>query len=306
MTGGRVTDPALRRWLGRSNLQAGAAREELLSRITRVLDVPCPRHGLAALRMWGQTGDRPTVWLAAADPVYLEPRLDHLSLHSMRRTGVPATDLRPLFEHLQDLLAEGTDFGFARLGTFGYVRADRGFATASLPSYAVHGEKPDRFLPAGEGADAYRRLVSEIEMALHEHAVNARRQECGLRPINSLWIWGGGKAPQQQRQQLPVLFADDPLPTGYWESGCGDSSQWPGSIDACLEDTEKGVVAITPEFVDDPGFLEDCLNTLRAALRSRAISKAVILSRDGLQAEIRRAHSSRFWRRGTRLLGEPV
>ena len=34
-----------------------------------------PAAGLAALRFWGQTGERSDAWIAAADPVHLEARL---------------------------------------------------------------------------------------------------------------------------------------------------------------------------------------------------------------------------------------
>ena len=88
-------------------------------------------QGLAALRMWGQTGDRPTVWIAAADPVYLEPRLDHLVPARAAAAGIPPSDLRPLFDHLQEpRWPSDQRFGFARLGQCGYLRAEAGISTA--------------------------------------------------------------------------------------------------------------------------------------------------------------------------------
>jgi len=273
---------------------------DLLRRILTVLEAPYPREGLAALRMWGQTRDRPTVWLAAADPVYLEPRLDHLCLYSLRRSGVPSSDLRPLFDHLQATLGEGSDFGFARLGAYGYLRANEGIATASAPAYAVHGDRPDEHLPAGDGAGAYRRLISEIEMALHEHEVNEERESNGLQPVNSLWIWGGGHAPEKTRIGLPVLFADDPLVTGYWECASAVSYRWPNDLEACLQESADGFVAVAPEFADD--VLERSLGVLFRALGGGKLRRVILLSRDGLRADVRRLHRFRFWRRRSPLL----
>ena len=68
-------------WLAQSDLTQETGPKELLARIIQETGLPYPEQGFAALRMWGQTGDRPTTWIAAADPVYLEPRLDHLCLH---------------------------------------------------------------------------------------------------------------------------------------------------------------------------------------------------------------------------------
>ena len=142
VSGGQLQDKSLRTWLARSDLQLKHGRSELLSRIVAVLGLPYPEGGLAALRMWGQTGDRPTVWIAAADPVYLEPRLDNLCLHAMRPGSVPSEDLRGLIDHLQVTLAADKDFGFARLGSSCYLRSEKPLATASVPAYVLDGQAP--------------------------------------------------------------------------------------------------------------------------------------------------------------------
>ncbi len=302
MAGGRIQSPALRKRLARSRLGIDPVPGELLLRLTRILAAPFPNEGLAALRMWGQTGDRPTVWIAAADPVYLEPRLDHLALYSLRRRGVPSSELRRLFDHLQTVLSHGSDLGFARLGSYGYLRADTGIATAKPSAYAIHGDRPDAWLPQGEGADDYRRLVSEVEMALHDHAVNVERAARGLPPVNSLWIWGGGHAPERNELDLPPLFTDDPLLAGYWECSTSVSYQWPADIEACLQESANGIVAVAPDLVDDIPFLEHCIATMSRALARRVLSSVILLSRDGLRADLGRRDELRFWRRDANLL----
>jgi hypothetical protein len=47
-------------------------------------------------------------------------------------------------------------------------------------------------LPKGAGAARLRRLMSEIEMWLFEHAVNRVRIAAGVPAVNGLWLWGGG------------------------------------------------------------------------------------------------------------------
>ena len=71
VSGGRLQDGSLRTWLAQAGLVRVPSDVELLSQLTGVLDLPYPQEGLAALRMWGQTGERPMAWIAAADPVYL-------------------------------------------------------------------------------------------------------------------------------------------------------------------------------------------------------------------------------------------
>ncbi len=302
VSGGRLQDKSLRAWLARSDLYAESGREELLARITGVLGLPYPEEGLAALRMWGQTGDRPTAWIAGADPVYLEARLDHLCLHALGRGAVTQADFRALIDHLQATLADDKRFGFTRLGTCGYLSAKVPIATAQVPAHVVDQRVPSEFLPEGDDAATYRNLLSEIEMSLHDHEVNQRRLATGEQAVNSLWVWGGGLAPERKTRTQTPLFSNDPLLLGYWESAIATADLWPGSIANCIEAADAGFVAVAPDVEDDPVLLRDCLRQLRSALRAKRISRLTILFRDGLRADVERLHGLRFWRRDFSLL----
>jgi len=304
VSGGRLSNASLRVWLAQSDLTREPGPVELLAEVTRELALPYPAEGLGALRMWGQTGDRPASWIAAADPVYLEPRRDFLVLHALRSTGVPAAEMRVLIDHLQTTLADDKKFGFTRLGSYSYLSAKAPIATANLPTYIVDGKKPYDFLPSGNDTAEHRNLLSEIEMALHEHDVNLTREANGELPINSLWLWGGGTAPEQATRAQPPLFSDDPLLTGYWYAAKGVAEPWLGDIAKCLDGSVAGFVAETPEFDDCQDLLERCLNELREALRSGRLSSLTLLFRDGVRAHVRRSHSLRVWRRNSRLLDE--
>jgi hypothetical protein len=48
------------------------------------------------------------------------------------------------------------------------------------------------FLPVGPDAARLRRLMSEMEMWLFDHAVNQRRRSGRHPAISGLWLWGGG------------------------------------------------------------------------------------------------------------------
>ena len=304
--GGRLQSAKLRAWLARSDLSIDDSPRELLERVLSELGKPCPEQGLAALRMWGQTGDRPNVWIAGADPVYLEPRLDHLCLHALRKTGAPPADMRPLVDHLQQTLGNSSGYGFARVGSYGYVTAQDPMDTARIPAYAIDLRVPSEHLPDGDGSARFRNLTSEVEMALHDHEVNQRRESEGQPPVNSLWIWGGGIAPEQRTEPHPPLFSDDPLLRGYWKSKTGVEERWPGNIAACLELAVKGFVVATPEFDDDTDLLEACLYELSDVLYAKRVSKLVLLFRDGIRAEVHRSHAMRVWRRRSALLETPA
>jgi hypothetical protein len=139
-------------------------------------------------------------------------------------------------------------------------------------------------------------LRSEIEMALHDHEVNHRREKRGELAVNSLWLWGGGYAPEQETISLPPLFADDPLIKGYWLSKTGVVDSWPGTIASCIESSDAGFVAVVSKDSDSE-LLEACLHEAHAALRSGRLSRLTLIFRDGIRAEARRAHALRLWRR---------
>ncbi len=271
-------------------------------RVLAAIGLTPPAEGLAALRLWGQTGDRPTVWIAAADPVHLEARLDHLRLYALSGAQSLRSDLRAIFDFLQTSLGDDTSFAFARVGKHGYLRGDEAMVTAAMPAAAIDGQQPDDFMPSGEAAAGYHRLTSELQLCLHEHEVNLRREDEGLLPINSVWFWGGGMAPEQKVQLLPLLFGEEPLLQGFWQSCTAVIAPWPGNFAACLDIAVKDLVVVTPAEPEDGDSLATYLDELRSLLKSGRIDRLVLLFRDGLTAEAGRFDAFRFWRRMSPLL----
>ncbi|MDA0705326.1 MAG: hypothetical protein O2907_02790 [Proteobacteria bacterium] len=303
LAGDRVSDPGLRCWLSRGTVSRSERPRELLRNVLESLQLPYPEEGIAALRMWGQTGDRPTVWVAAADPVYLEARLTSLCLHALQGAQMPSRDLHEILDYLQQRLAGEDRYGFARIGLYGYVRASTPLPTSRYPASVIDQQAPNDYLPVADETSRRHALRGEVEMALHEHAVNQRRELEGQLPVNSLWLWGGGFAPAQTAEPRPPLFADDALLRGYWLSKTGTVDDWSGSIDACLDAAIAGFVAVPVDARSAPGELQTCLEQLRAALQSGRISKVTLLLEDGFVVEIRRSDAWRFWHRDTEIFG---
>ena len=61
------------------------------------------------------------------------------------------------------------------------------------------------------------RLTNEIQMFMHQHAVNQQRLEQGLTTINSLWFWGAGPLPKAMCSN-PDWYCDDLVLTRFAES----------------------------------------------------------------------------------------
>jgi hypothetical protein len=61
------------------------------------------------------------------------------------------------------------------------------------------------------------RLTNEIQMFMHQHAVNQQRLLQGQTPINSLWFWGAGQLPKAVHSN-PDWYCDDLVLTRFAES----------------------------------------------------------------------------------------
>jgi hypothetical protein len=297
---GRIEDAGLRRWLSRGQVSFAEPDSEMLIRVLGRIGADVPEEGLAGLRFWGQTGERSGAWMAAADPVHLETRLHSLRLRSLRPDELPRPELRVLFDHLQATLGTGAEFSFTRLGHYGYLHSTEALATAPVSAAVLHGLPPNEYVPSAESARTYHQLLGELQMALHEHDVNQARVAAGQAEINSLWLWGGGVAPEAEPVSLPLLIADDALFRGYWHRCGGDGADWGSDFDRA----SSNFVAVLPEL--SPGdtalAMTDTLHRVKRMLTRGKTRSVTLLFRDGLSIHIRARDALRLWRGESALL----
>jgi hypothetical protein len=70
-------------------------------------------------------------------------------------------------------------------------------------------------LPDHPAALYWRRLLNEIQMALHACPVNVRRRNRGQAEINSVWFWGGGLMPAAAASKaFHTVYANHPVTRG--------------------------------------------------------------------------------------------
>jgi hypothetical protein len=151
-------------------------------------------------------------WLAT--PIHLFAGLDSLHVHPDGLLLLEPAEQEALAVDFARVFADSA----WRLQTLG-----RRELLLSGPPSAADGADPAGFLgldpsaglPRGEGAGALRRLNSEIEMWLHEHALNRARIARGQLPVTALWLWGAQPphiaqpVADQQRLQSPNLYGED-------------------------------------------------------------------------------------------------
>lgn len=63
------------------------------------------------------------------------------------------------------------------------------------PPHDIIGRKIGKYLPSGTQSEVVEQMMRKSYGFLSEHPVNKKRVARGLKPANSIWIWGEGKKP---------------------------------------------------------------------------------------------------------------
>jgi len=147
------------------------------------------------------------------------------------------------------------------------------------PPHDITGQEIEPFLPRvgssdSTGAREILRLMRESQRFLEGHAVNLGRKARGLRPANSIWLWGQGRSPQmvtfRERfgiegyvisavhllKGIGILAGLDPLEvpgaTGYFDTN------YEGKVQYALRGLqERDFVYVHVEAPDEAGHMGD-------------------------------------------------
>ena len=215
--------PALERLLAKGRRHAAAeAAEAEAPAATSAEAWLCGRFGVDKQADWpaapyslladgGEPGKHH--WLRA-DPVHLRLEGNRLVLAD---SGV-----FPLSQQEAESLADSLNAHFSRDGLVFYpLRPDRWYlrvaqapALETTPLAQAAGRSIDALLPRGADSPSWRARMNDIQMLLHGHAVNEAREATGQLPINSVWIWGGGKLADAVPGPLNAVWSADPIAAG--------------------------------------------------------------------------------------------
>jgi hypothetical protein len=167
--------PWLARWAGRAALgdEAPATIASAASRSTAI-DV-----------------EKEMVWLAT--PVHFVAGLSSVHLDARGLLQVDAGARQALAADFNFVFSESAFRLEALSGGF-LLRGPHIPDVNTVDPARVLGASISEALPTAADAPTLRRLGAEMEMWLHDHAVNRDRASRGQLPITALWLWGGGVA----------------------------------------------------------------------------------------------------------------
>jgi hypothetical protein len=288
-------------WLGRGDREAGEAGEQ--AQLLRHFELlPRGRLPVAALtRQLDRHDAEHHAWLRA-DPAHLRADLGAGRLLACGELGLAPADSEELLRALKPLFG---DEGFpisAGTPARWYLMLPR---DARLPAFAppeeVLGDDIFAHLPEGDAGRRWRRLLSEAQVLLHNHPVNARRAERGLPAVNSLWFWGAGALPDSVAAPgAAVVVSDEPLLRAL-AAQAGLRHHATSAMSGELLDAGGIVDLRALRSVDE--FDYRWAEPIRAAQSKRRFDTLWLDFADGAQWRWRTPHRWRLWRASASALG---
>jgi 2,3-bisphosphoglycerate-independent phosphoglycerate mutase len=132
--------------------------------------------------------------------VYLEVNLPRVVMADYSGGHITTEEAAEIVRDLQALIVGGTgdnEFLFYPGVSYRHLMIWKNGKEAmqTTPPHDILDKEVIDYLPKGEGASTLIKLMSDSQLFLKDHPVNKRRQDKGLKPANSIWLWGQGKKP---------------------------------------------------------------------------------------------------------------
>lgn len=177
-----------------------------------------------------------------------------------------------------------------------------------MPLHQALGLDVAEALPSSPEAIPWKRLLTEIQVDLHQSEVNARRRASGLQEINSVWFWGGGTLPDIEETVFDSVFSNDPVSRGLAiasGSHLARQEQFSRRQGTVLVDW----VMASMDAVREAAALEQFVQSLLAE-PMRPGQGLTLLDGSGKAWELKKQSQWRFWKRSRplsiALRGEPA
>ncbi len=207
---GQNLSPTVAKVLGRADRLADGAVGER-EQLARYFDITPRGWPMAAIGRQHESNDVPQgqSWLRA-DPVHVRPDMGGARLLAWGNLGLAVEEADAFMQALQPLFGDA-GLPISRMNPERwYVALSR---ELSLPSFTHPadslGEDLLKHLPEGPEGRRWRLLLTEAQVLLHNHPLNATRVARGQLPVNSLWFWGAGALPVSVRSCVRQLESDD-------------------------------------------------------------------------------------------------
>lgn len=246
---------------------------------------------LAGAALLSACGPMPGQWVCMASPVHVTAGMTDLSMAQDGILELHTAETRRLAQDFNAVFANsGVRLVDGHPALLFCVFDDVLEVVTHEPAEAI-GQDLFGLQPSGRDAPRLRRLMSEMELWLHEHPLNRARLDCGNAVITGIWLWGGGRIPATFSGLHGWTSGRDPLFAAFGNAArlppVGADGRRPPGVLVC---------DVAPGEADWEGVEQTWLQPVAAALRKGEIEQ-LTLSLDNHAITIMRTTSWRFWRR---------
>jgi len=226
-------------------------------------------------------------WLCA-DPVHLRFHHERIILADAGAFDLEIDEAQAIATSLNTEFADIGQFHVATSRRW-YLKLNSTVDHHAEPISKIAGRRIDGELTDKNGP--LTRWLNEVQMYLHGHPVNERRQATGKPAVNSLWLWGGGAMPGLEKPVYSTIRSSNPLATGLALASGTGVQPCPGNLAELLAQSNKTgnelvvLDSLLPPvlYEDGPGWraaslaLEnDWFAPLRAALGRRVEALSIV------------------------------
>lgn len=142
------------------------------------------------------------------EAVHLRPDLHSAVLLPIEKNAENLTDIDNIINDLREIFKADCDITVVTSGLF-LMRLHAFSAPVHYPHIlSVLGKSANPYIEQSRAILPWYRLLNEMQMYLHQHAINETRLRAGKLALNSLWFWGGG-AGLASLESERGWFADD-------------------------------------------------------------------------------------------------
>jgi hypothetical protein len=223
---------------------------------------------------------------AGLNDVTLVPLLGELAMSTEERAAIAPT----LSQHLSE---SKIGFHLTRANEWLIESQDAWKVRTVATEFAINHDW-NAALPQGEDAGQIRRLMTEMQMLLHDHPVNQRRAARGIPTVNSLWFWGNGRVERESKPQRVTCVGDDEYLRGLCELH-GWQVLAPTTLRDAIVDVEDRDAAVCVIDCDMDVFESQWLSAAIAELKRGAVDRLNVVL-DAWNLSIDRWQLRRFWR----------
>jgi hypothetical protein len=234
-------------------------------------------------------------WLRA-QPIHFAAGLDRLTTVPLRGAARMTVAERAALSHtlVDHLQSTGIQLHEGAEGEWLLCSEEPLQVQTVTPEFAAANPHAE-ILPRGRDAGGLRRLMTEMQMLLHEHPVNTQRQARGLPALNAIWVHGEGILSDVKARSLPAACGDDVYLRGIYRLHDQPVKEQPVDAASLLAQVAGPTVAI----IDAPDLEQleaKWLAPLSRALLSSAITKLTLLF-DEWRVDTDRGAMFKLWRR---------